>query len=169
MARNILVILGVVILVGVVVWLRSIGCEQPEATMSRSTTLQVPTAAGTEEAEICEPAAGLPPSTQTSAAPARESAPKTVRLPRMVDLGAESCIPCKRMAPILKELKSEFAGRAEITFIDVRKDRSAAVLYQVRAIPTQVFFDREGREVWRHVGFLSKKAIVAKLRELGVR
>ena len=169
MARNILVILGVVILVGAVVWIRSIGCERPEATTSRSTTLQVPTAAGTEDAEVSDPAAGLPPSTQTSTAPARESAPQTDRLVRMVDLGAESCIPCKQMAPILKELKSEFAGRAEITVIDVRKDRSAVALYQIRAIPTQVFFNREGREVWRHVGFLSKKAIVAKLRELGVR
>ncbi len=88
-------------------------------------------------------------------------------LPRMVDLGADKCIPCKKMAPILAELKSEFAGRATIEFIDVWKNPAAGEPYGVRVIPTQIFFDRDGTEVWRHEGFLSREAIVAKLHELG--
>lgn len=88
-------------------------------------------------------------------------------LPRMVDLGADQCIPCKQMAPILAELKTEYAGRATIEFIDVWKNPAAGQAHGVRLIPTQIFYNREGKEVWRHEGFLSKADIVARLRELG--
>lgn len=88
-------------------------------------------------------------------------------LPKMIDLGADKCIPCIRMAPILAELKEEYAGRAEIIFIDVWKSPDAGRQYGIRVIPTQIFFDREGREVWRHEGFLGRDEIVARLRELG--
>jgi thioredoxin 1 len=88
-------------------------------------------------------------------------------LPRMVDLGADNCIPCKKMAPILVELKSEYAGKATIDFIDVWKNPQAGEPYGVRVIPTQIFFDRDGKEVWRHEGFLPKAEIIAKLKELG--
>lgn len=91
----------------------------------------------------------------------------TGALPRMVDVGADKCIPCKQMAPILVELKTEYAGRATIEFIDVWKNPAAGEPYGVRIIPTQIFYDRDGKEVWRHEGFLSKAEIVAKLKELG--
>lgn len=93
---------------------------------------------------------------------------QTTGVPRMVDLGADKCIPCKEMAPILIELKREYAGKATIDFIDVWKNSQAGAPYGVRIIPTQIFFDREGKEVWRHEGFLSKADIVAKLKELEV-
>ena len=86
----------------------------------------------------------------------------------MVDLGADSCIPCRMMAPILEELKQEYKGKAVIAVIDVRYDKPAIEKYRLQAIPTQVFFDREGREVERHVGFMEKEAIVAVLKRLGV-
>ena len=86
----------------------------------------------------------------------------------MVDLGADSCIPCKMMAPILEELKQEYQGKAVIAFIDVRYDKPAIEKYRLQAIPTQVFFDREGKEVERHVGFMDKGEIVAVLKRLGV-
>lgn len=88
-------------------------------------------------------------------------------LPRMVDFGADKCIPCKQMAPILAELKTEYAGKATIEFIDVWKNPGAGEPYGVRIIPTQIFFDREGKEVWRHEGFLPKAEIVGRLKELG--
>lgn len=93
---------------------------------------------------------------------------QTTGVPRMVDLGADKCIPCKEMAPILVELKREYAGKATIEFIDVWKNPQAGEPYGVRIIPTQIFFDRDGKEVWRHEGFLPKAEIVAKLKELGV-
>jgi thioredoxin 1 len=97
--------------------------------------------------------------TATSSAPAG--------LPRMIDLGADKCIPCKAMAPILVELRNDYAGRATIEFIDVWKDPGAGETYGVRLIPTQIFLDRDGKEVWRHEGFLPKAEIIAKLKELG--
>ncbi|MBN2448110.1 MAG: thioredoxin family protein [Phycisphaerae bacterium] len=89
-------------------------------------------------------------------------------LPRVVDLGADKCIPCKKLAPILEELKNEYAGRVTVEFIDVWKDPKAGEPYNIRLIPTQVFFDRDGKEVWRHEGFLPKADFVAKFAELGV-
>lgn len=86
----------------------------------------------------------------------------------MVDLGAKSCIPCKMMAPILAELATEYQGKAAIMFIDVRERPDQAPVFNIRAIPTQIFYDKDGRERWRHQGFLDKESIVAKLRELGV-
>ncbi len=86
----------------------------------------------------------------------------------MIDLGASECVPCKMMAPILEELKKEYAGKADIIFIDVWKDPPQARKYSIRAIPTQIFFDAEGKEVFRHTGFMSKKQIVEILTRLGV-
>jgi thioredoxin 1 len=86
----------------------------------------------------------------------------------MVDLGAKSCIPCKMMAPILEELEKEYEGRAAILFIDVWEDHSQVERFGLRAIPTQVFYDKQGREVKRHIGFMDKQSIVSELRKLGV-
>ncbi|MFO7605810.1 MAG: thioredoxin family protein [Desulfurivibrionaceae bacterium] len=86
----------------------------------------------------------------------------------MVDLGAKTCVPCKMMAPILEELKVEYQGRAEVIFIDVwdRANEGKARAFKVMAIPTQIFYDRQGRETFRHSGFFDKKSIAAKLDEL---
>jgi thioredoxin 1 len=89
-------------------------------------------------------------------------------LPRLVDLGADKCIPCKAMAPILKELKKEYEGRMEVVFIDVWKTPDAGKAYKIHLIPTQIFFDADGKELFRHEGFFSKKDILAKWKELGV-
>lgn len=86
----------------------------------------------------------------------------------MLDLGADKCIPCKMMAPILKELQQAYDGRADIVFIDVWKNKDQARKYGIRAIPTQIFFDENGREVSRHTGFMDKKTIVENLSKLGV-
>lgn len=86
----------------------------------------------------------------------------------MVDLGAHKCIPCKMMAPILEKMEKEYKGRAAIVFIDVWQDRSQAKKYGIRAIPTQIFFDKSGKEVYRHVGFMAEDAIVKQLGKMGV-
>ena len=84
----------------------------------------------------------------------------------MVDLGSTSCVPCKLMEPILKEMQEKYKGRAAILFVDVVKDRESARRFNIRAIPTQIFFDASGKEVWRHAGFLEKKVIIEKLDAL---
>jgi thioredoxin 1 len=88
----------------------------------------------------------------------------------MVDVGAKECVPCKMMAPIMEELEKEYhdTGRAAIFFIDVWKHRDKAQRFGLRVIPTQIFYDKEGREVMRHEGFMDKKSIVAVLQKLGV-
>ena len=87
----------------------------------------------------------------------------------MIDLGANSCVPCKMMAPILEKLEKEYKGKATIVVIDVWKDPSQSKKYGIRAIPTQIFYDKEGKEVYRHVGFMSENAIVTQLKNLGVQ
>jgi thioredoxin 1 len=89
-------------------------------------------------------------------------------LPRLVDLGADQCIPCKMMKPVLDELTREYAGQLEVVFIDVWKNRAEGPRYGIRVIPTQIFYDAAGRERFRHEGFMAKKDILAKWRELGV-
>jgi thioredoxin 1 len=80
-------------------------------------------------------------------------------LPRLVDLGAGKCIPCRRMAPILEQLRVDYAGAVDVQFIDVWKDSQAGKPYGIRLIPTQVFFDRTGRERFRHEGFFGRDEI----------
>jgi len=86
----------------------------------------------------------------------------------MLDLGADKCIPCKMMAPVIKELKKAYAGRASIIFIDVWKHREQARRFGIRGIPTQIFYDQDGREVERHVGYLGKENIRQMFEKLGV-
>jgi thioredoxin 1 len=93
---------------------------------------------------------------------------KQSQLPRMVDLGAESCIPCKQMAPILTQLKIELRGIADIEFIDVWKNQAAGAEYGIRVIPTQIFYTAEGEEVFRHEGFFSREQILQQFTKMGV-
>ncbi|MCX5682282.1 MAG: thioredoxin family protein, partial [Planctomycetota bacterium] len=89
-------------------------------------------------------------------------------LPRLLDLGSVSCIPCKMMAPILEGLKKDYAGRLQVEFIDVMANPDAGAPYKINLIPTQIFFDASGKERFRHEGFFSKEDILAKWKELGV-
>ena len=89
-------------------------------------------------------------------------------LPRLVDLGADKCVPCKMMAPILEELRQEYAGRLQVDFFDVWKNPDIAKEYGIQSIPTQIFYDATGRELFRNPGYISKEDILAKWKELGV-
>ena len=95
-------------------------------------------------------------------------AAESAKLPKLVDLGADKCIPCKAMAPILKELKTEYAGRMDVEFIDVWKNPDAGKAHKIKLIPTQIFFDASGKERFRHEGFYGKEDILGKWKELGV-
>lgn len=88
-------------------------------------------------------------------------------LPRLVDLGATSCVPCRMMAPILEDLERDYAGRFEVRFIDVWQTPEAGEPFRIRAIPTQIFFDGEGRELFRHEGFYSRAEILGRWQALG--
>jgi thioredoxin 1 len=92
----------------------------------------------------------------------------TPGLVTMVDLGAHKCIPCKMMAPIIKALQEEYAGRASIIFIDVWEHQEQVQRFGIQAIPTQIFYDKEGKEIERHIGFLDKKSIEDIFKKSGV-
>jgi thioredoxin 1 len=93
---------------------------------------------------------------------------ETKKLPRLVDLGADKCIPCKMMAPILEEMKKDYAGTINVEFIDVWKTPDKAKEYGITIIPTQIFFNASGKELFRHEGFFSKEDILGKWKEFGV-
>lgn len=89
--------------------------------------------------------------------------------PTIVDFGARSCIPCKKMAPILEELGRELTGKANVLFVDVWKDNSIGGRFQIQMIPTQIFFDAKGKEVKRHMGFMNKSDLLKELKHAGLK
>jgi thioredoxin 1 len=104
-----------------------------------------------------------PPGPRPADAPAAAKA-----LPRLLELGSTTCIPCKMMAPILDEVRRTYAGKLTVEAIDVRKEPGMAEKYGIESIPTQVILGPGGNELFRHVGFFAKEDLVAKLTELGI-
>ncbi len=117
------------------------------------------------ETAIAVPVAGS--SRSSAGTPAVTSATRTVALPRLVDVGADKCIPCKAMVPVLDALRREYAGKLQVDFVDAWKYPEQAAPFNVYGIPTQIFFDPSGRELHRHLGFISKEEILATWRQLG--
>ena len=89
--------------------------------------------------------------------------------PTLVDFGATGCGPCDMMTPILASLKKKYAGRLNVLFVHVQEEQILAARYGVRTIPVQVFFDKGGKEVFRHEGFFPQAEIERKLSEMGLK
>ena len=87
--------------------------------------------------------------------------------PVLLELGSHSCVPCKKMMPILAELSAEQTAFT-VSFVDVWVAEGKSEQYGIKSIPTQVFFDKDGAELFRHVGFYPKEDILAKWNELGI-
>ena len=86
-----------------------------------------------------------------------------------LELGADRCIPCKKMQPIMKEIAAAFPERVQVIFYDVWKDPAPAEKYGIQLIPTQVFVDQKGKEIARHVGLFPKEEILELLKKHGVQ
>lgn len=108
------------------------------------------------------------PSATSAATPTSAREQGITGIPRMLELGSDSCRPCQMMQPILAELRKEYPGKLQVDFIDVWKDTSAGKRYGIEAIPTQIFFDANGKEVFRHLGFYPKDEIIAKFKEFHI-
>lgn len=119
-------------------------------------------------ADVSLSTASAAPDAKASMSKENDNAEKSNVLPRLVDLGAGKCIPCKMMAPILEELKEEYAGRLKVEFIDVWENPDAGNEYGIKLIPTQIFYDVSGKELFRHEGFFSKEDILSKWKEFGI-
>jgi len=83
--------------------------------------------------------------------------------------GADKCIPCKAMQPIMREIAAEYKGQVQVIFYDVWKNPEPGRKYGIQLIPTQVFIDKTGKEIFRHVGLFPKEELVAFLKKQGVR
>ena len=95
-------------------------------------------------------------------------AAEPARLPRLLNLGAGKCIPCKQMVPVLAALTTEYAGQLEVVFVDVWQNPEAGKTHAIRMIPTQIFYDAAGKEFARHEGYWSQQAILAQFKKAGV-
>lgn len=93
----------------------------------------------------------------------------TPGIPRLLDLGSKGCTACTMLEPVLEELRTNHVGRLQVDFIDVWEHEQVATDYGVEIIPVQIFFDAEGKELYRHQGFISVQDIEAKFEELGIK
>jgi len=89
--------------------------------------------------------------------------------PTVIDLGARTCIPCRKMAPILESLAAQYRNRASVLFIDVHENPAAADKFRIQMIPTQLFFNGQGKEIKRHIGFMEQAEIVKGLKAAGLK
>lgn len=89
-------------------------------------------------------------------------------IPSLVDFGATGCRPCDMLAPILKTLRQKFEGKLNVVFVHVGEEEILSSLYGIQSIPVQVFYDKGGKEVLRHVGFMPQDEIEKHLAEMGV-
>ncbi len=90
-------------------------------------------------------------------------------LPKLLDFGRGKCIPCKAMAPILKELTDEYKDRVVIKIIEIDQESGLTRANRIRLIPTQIFFDSKNKEIFRHEGFMSKEDIKKVFLQMGIK
>lgn len=86
----------------------------------------------------------------------------------MLELGSVGCRPCEQMKAVMEKLKTNYGGKLDVIFVDVRKDSDTGSRFRVFVIPTQVFLDGKGREFHRHMGYYSYEEIVPVLRKAGI-
>ena len=88
-----------------------------------------------------------------------------------VELGSVNCIPCRKMQPVMKAIEEKYGDQIKVVFYDVWKpeQRKYAQEYGIRLIPTQVFLDKNGKEIFRHEGFFPEYEIDAFLQECGLK
>jgi thioredoxin 1 len=90
-----------------------------------------------------------------------------IKLPKMLELGSVGCKACKKMEPVVNELKKNYSDKLLVEFVDVMQNPQIGEKYNLKTIPTQIFLDADGKEVFRHTGFFSKEEIISKWKEIG--
>jgi thioredoxin 1 len=87
-----------------------------------------------------------------------------------IELGSVNCIPCKQMQPVMKAVEENYREQIKVIFYDVWKpeQKKYASQYGIKLIPTQVFLDSKGKEIYRHEGFLPEQEIDKLLQKQGL-
>lgn len=90
-------------------------------------------------------------------------------IPYLLDLGSVNCTPCKKMFPILAQIEKEYSNKIYVEFIDINEKREESKKYKIKVIPTQILFDKTGKEVFRHEGFIEKINLVEQFKKVGIK
>ncbi len=98
----------------------------------------------------------------------RLAAAKKQNLPVLLEFGAEWCVPCQQMKPVIAKIENAYRGRLSVIVIDVERSRGQSACYNVRFLPTLVFLDRNGKEYKRLFGGGSYEEIAAVLASAGI-
>lgn len=106
-------------------------------------------------------------STVASELPEQKTA--TAQKPKIIDFGSKQCKTCKAMEVILESLKEKHSDRFITEFVDVwmPENEVFAQSYDIQSIPTQVFLNDKGKEIYRNVGLITEE-VLAKWKELGI-
>ena len=88
--------------------------------------------------------------------------------PTLAEFGWRTCIPCKAMKPILEELAVEYKDEVNVIIVEVYDHEDLSRRYGIKGIPTQIFFDKDGKEVARHAGYIAKEDILTLFSKIGV-
>jgi thioredoxin 1 len=123
-----------------------------------------------ESTELSEGCAGCPQTDSEKIVLNQQKESNEKPLITFVELGSVNCIPCKKMQPVMKAIEEKYAGQVEVIFYDVWKpdQKKYAQEYGIRLIPTQVFLDRDDKEIMRHEGFFPETEIDRFLRKQGL-
>jgi len=106
-----------------------------------------------------------------SATAAKNVPPERKPLVTFVELGSVNCIPCRQMQPVMKAIEKKYGAQVKVVFYDVWKpdQRKYAEQYGIKLIPTQVFLDAAGKELFRHEGFYPEAEIDKLLQKQGLK
>jgi thioredoxin 1 len=88
-----------------------------------------------------------------------------------VELGSVKCVPCRQMQPVMKAIEQKYGSQICVVFHDVWKPDQKEYIskYGVRVIPTQVFLNKDGKEIFRHEGFFPEEEIDKLVQKHGLK
>ena len=150
-------------IVTVLLW----SCAEKEIEKQNSISEKSDCSSSTESKEGC---AGCPSSNESENTAINLNENKEKPLITFVELGSNNCIPCKKMQPVMKAVEEKYGHQIKVIFYDVWKEdqKKYAEEYGIRLIPTQVFLDASGKEIFRHEGFLPESEIDQLLQKQGL-
>ncbi|MCR1933090.1 thioredoxin family protein [Clostridium tepidum] len=91
------------------------------------------------------------------------------KMPVLLELGSPTCGPCRKMTPIINEIKKEYKNKLDTHIIDLTKNPEFGEKYKVSVVPTQVFLDKSGKVFLTHEGMLTKDEIIDIINKMGVK